>query len=235
MGPISTGLGEIYFYTVEAEENAVKEDGSPYTPMDLLTLQEWVIAPQLRYVKGDVEVNSIGGYEKQFQVSPIPSKLRAYDLSINEIIEALEQNNDNAGAGYIEKNGEQYLIRVPGQVKTIEEIGNIVVTLRDELPIRINDIAKVSLGASLRSGAATKNGKETVLGTAMMLKGENSREVSRRVADKLIEVNRSLPDGIKANTVYDRTTLVDRTIWTVEKNLLEGRPTRDLGVIFIIR
>lgn len=222
MGPISTGLGEIYFYTVEAEEDALKEDGTPYTPMDLLTLQEWVIAPQLKYIKGVVEVNSIGGFEKQFQVSPNPKKLRAYDLSINEIIEALENNNDNVGAGYIEKNGEQYLIRVPGQVKTIEEINSIVVTLRDELPIRIKDIAQVSLGASLRSGAATKNGKETVLGTAMMLMGENSREVSKRVADKLIEVNRSLPDGITANTVYDRTDLVDRTIWTVEKNLLEG-------------
>ena len=222
MGPISTGLGEIYFYTVEAEENAVKEDGTPYTPMDLLTLQEWVIAPQLKYVKGVVEVNSIGGFEKQFQVSPNPKKLRAYDLSINEIIEALEQNNDNVGAGYIEKNGEQYLIRVPGQVKTIDEINSIVVTLRDELPIRIKDIAQVTLGASLRSGAATKNGKETVLGTAMMLMGENSREVSQRVADKLVEVNRSLPDGITASTVYDRTALVDRTIWTVEKNLLEG-------------
>ena len=222
MGPISTGLGEIYFYTVEAEDDAVKEDGNPYTPMDLLTLQEWVIAPQLKYVKGVVEVNSIGGFEKQFQVSPNPKKLRAYDLSINEIIEALEQNNDNVGAGYIEKNGEQYLIRVPGQVKTIEEINSIVVTLRDELPIRIKDIAQVTLGASLRSGAATKNGKETVLGTAMMLMGENSREVSQRVADKLIEVNRSLPDGITASTVYDRTALVDRTIWTVEKNLLEG-------------
>lgn len=222
MGPISTGLGEIYFYTVEAEENAVKEDGTTYTPMDLLTLQEWVIAPQLKYVKGVVEVNSIGGFEKQFQVSPNPKKLRAYDLSINEIIEALEQNNDNVGAGYIEKNGEQYLIRVPGQVKTIAEINSIVVTLRDELPIRIKDIAQVTLGASLRSGAATKNGKETVLGTAMMLMGENSREVSQRVADKLVEVNRSLPDGITASTVYDRTALVDRTIWTVEKNLLEG-------------
>ncbi|OUU21370.1 MAG: CusA/CzcA family heavy metal efflux RND transporter [Candidatus Endolissoclinum sp. TMED37] len=222
MGPISTGLGEIYLYTVEAEDDAVKEDGTPYTPMDLLTLQEWVIAPQLKYVKGVVEVNSIGGFEKQFQVSPNPKKLRAYDLSINEIIEALEQNNDNVGAGYIEKNGEQYLIRVPGQVKTIEEINSIVVTLRDELPIRIKDIAQVTLGASLRSGAATKNGKETVLGTAMMLMGENSREVSQRVADKLIEVNRSLPDGITASTVYDRTALVDRTIWTVEKNLLEG-------------
>ena len=155
-------------------------------------------------------------------MSPNPKKLRAYDLSINEIIEALEQNNDNVGAGYIEKNGEQYLIRVPGQVKTIEEINSIVVTLRDELPIRIKDIAQVTLGASLRSGAATKNGKETVLGTAMMLMGENSREVSQRVADKLIEVNRSLPDGITASTVYDRTALVDRTIWTVEKNLLEG-------------
>tara|TARA_R110002049_G_C9175296_1_gene562510 strand:+ start:5548 stop:8700 length:3153 start_codon:yes stop_codon:yes gene_type:complete len=222
MGPVTTGLGEIYFYTVEASEDAVKEDGTHYTPMDLLTMQEWVIVPQLKYVKGVVEVNTIGGYQKQFQVTPYPQKMLAYDLTIKDIIEALERNNENVGAGYIEKTGEQYLIRVPGQVKTIDDIRHIIITQRDDLPIRIRDIADVSLGAPLRSGAATKNGDETVLGTAMMLMGENSREVAQRVAEKLVEINRSLPQGVTAKPVYDRTELVDRTIWTVEKNLLEG-------------
>lgn len=222
MGPVTTGLGEIYFYTVEASENAVKEDGAPYTPMDLLTLQEWVIVPQLKYVKGVVEVNSIGGYEKQFQVTPYPQKMLAYDLTIKNVIEALERNNENVGAGYIEKTGEQYLIRVPGQVKTMDDIRHIIITQRDEVPIRIRDIADVTLGAPLRSGAATKNGDETVLGTAMMLMGENTREVAQRVADKLVEINRSLPEGVTAQPTLNRSELVDRTIWTVEKNLLEG-------------
>ncbi len=222
MGPVSTGLGEIYFYTVVAEEGAVKEDGSAYTPMDLLTLQEWVIVPQLRNLKGVVEVNTIGGYEKQFHVKPYPQKLLSYDVTINNVIEALENNNNNVGAGYIEKNGEQYLIRIPGQVKDIDDIRHIIVAKRDELTIRVRDIADVELGAPLRSGAATENGEEVVLGTAMMLMGENSRDVSQRVAKKLEEVNRSLPDGVIAKAVYDRTELVDRTIWTVEKNLLEG-------------
>jgi len=222
MGPVTTGLGEIYFYTVEASEDAVKEDGTPYTPMDLLTLQEWVIVPQLKYVKGVVEVNSIGGYEKQFQVTPYPQKMLAYDLTIKDVIEALERNNENVGAGYIEKTGEQYLIRVPGQVKTIDDIRHIIITLRDEVPIRVRDIAEVSLGAPLRSGAATKNGDETVLGTAMMLMGENTREVAQHVAEKLVEINRSLPEGVIAKPTLNRSELVDRTIWTVEKNLLEG-------------
>jgi len=222
MGPVSTGLGEIYFYTVEAKEGAKKEDGTEYTPMDLLTLQEWVIVPQLRNLKGVVEVNTIGGYEKQFHVKPYPQKLLSYDVTINDVIEALENNNNNVGAGYIEKNGEQYLIRIPGQVKDIDDIRHIIVAKRDELTIRVRDIADVELGAPLRSGAATENGKEVVLGTAMMLMGENSRDVSQRVAKKLKEVNRSLPDGVIAKAVYDRTELVDRTIWTVEKNLLEG-------------
>jgi len=222
MGPVTTGLGEIYFYTVEASDDAVKEDGTPYTPMDLLTLQEWVIVPQLRYVEGVVEVNSIGGYEKQFQVTPYPQKLLAFDLTIKDVIEALERNNENVGAGYIEKTGEQYLIRVPGQVKTIDDIRHIIVTQRDEVPIRVQDIAEVILGAPLRSGAATKNGDETVLGTAMMLMGENTREVAQRVAEKLVEINRSLPEGVTAQPTLNRSELVDRTIWTVEKNLLEG-------------
>ena len=222
MGPIATGLGEIYSYIVEAEEGALKEDGTAYTPMDLLTVQEWIIVPQLRNLKGVVEVNSIGGYEKQFHVMPYPERLLAYDLTIAELVEALERNNDNVGAGYIEKNGEQYLIRVPGQVKNENDIGHIIVAKRDELTIRIRDIATVKLGSPLRTGAATQNGNEIVLGTAMMLMGENSQEVASRVAEKLELINDSLPKGIVARTVYDRTSLVDRTIWTVEKNLMEG-------------
>lgn len=222
MGPIATGLGEIFMYVVEAEPGAVKEDGSAYTPMDLLTLQKWVILPQLRNTKGVIEVNSIGGYEKQFHVMPYPQKLLAYQLTISDVMAALEKNNANVGAGYIERNGEQYLIRLPGQVKTIADIKKILVAKRDEVILRIGDIADVKLGAPLRTGAATQNGEEVVLGTAMMLIGENSREVSVRVANKLEEINLSLPKGIIAKPVYDRTKLVDRTIATVQKNLIEG-------------
>lgn len=222
MGPIATGLGEIFSYVVEVKEGAVKEDGTPYTSMDLLTVQDWIIVPQLRNLKGVVEVNSIGGYEKQFHVMPYPERLLAYELTVSDVIEALEKNNDNVGAGYIEKSGEQYLIRVPGQVKDIDDIEHIIVAKRDELTIRIGDIADVKLGAPLRTGAATMNDQEVVLGTAMMLMGENSRDVAQRVASKLEIINDSLPEGIAARAVYDRTALVDRTIWTVEKNLLEG-------------
>ena len=222
MGPIATGLGEIFMFAVEAKPGAIKEDGSAYTPMDLLTVQKWIILPQLRNTKGVIEVNSIGGYEKQFHVMPYPQKLLAYQLTITDLLNALEKNNANLGAGYIEKNGEQYLIRVPGQVKTIEDIKDIIVAKRDEVIIRVGEIADVRLGSPLRTGAATQNGKEVVLGTAMMLIGENSRDVSVRVATKLEEINRSLPKGIIARPVYDRTKLVDRTIATVEKNLLEG-------------
>jgi cobalt-zinc-cadmium resistance protein CzcA len=222
MGPIATGLGEIYMYTVEIEDGAVKEDGTAYTPMDLLTVQEWVIMPQLRNLKGVIEINTIGGYEQQYHVMPYPERLLAYDLTIADLIEALERNNDNVGAGYIEKYGEQYLIRVPGQVKGIEDIQRIIVTKRDEVTIRIGEVADVTLGSPLRTGAATQDGAEVVLGTAMMLMGENSRDVAQRVAEKLEIVNESLPEGIHANPVYDRTSLVERTIKTVEKNLVEG-------------
>jgi len=222
MGPIATGLGEIYMYTVESKPGAVKEDGSAYTPMDLLTIQEWVIVPQLRNLKGVIEINTIGGYEQQYHVMPYPEQLLAYDLTIADLIQALERNNDNVGAGYIEKYGEQYLVRVPGQVKDIADIQNIIIAKRDEVTIRIGDVADVALGSPLRTGAATQNGEEVVLGTAMMLMGENSQEVAERVAAKLEIVNDSLPEGVHATPVYDRTSLVERTIKTVEKNLVEG-------------
>ena len=222
MGPIATGLGEIYMYVVEADKHIKKTDGTPYSPMDLLTLQEWVILPQLRQVKGVVEVNSIGGYEQQFHVLPSPEKLLRYDLTFNDVINALEKNNSNVGAGYIEKNGEQYLVRIPGQVKDITDIKNIIVTQKNAQIIKISDVANVEIGFPLRTGAATQNGQEVVLGTVMMLMGENSRNVAQLVAEKLNDINRTLPKGVVAKTVYNRTDLVDRTIATVEKNLLEG-------------
>lgn len=222
MGPIATGLGEIYVYTVEAEEGATKEDGTDYTPMDLLTLQEWGIVPQLRNLKGVVEINTIGGYEQQYHVMPFPDRLLSYGLTIADIIKSLEANNNNVGAGYIERFGEQYLIRVPGQIDTISDIQQIVIAKKNEVTIRVADVANVALGAPLRTGAATQNGQEIVLGTVMMLMGENSRDVAQRVADKLAYVSKTLPKGVVVKTVYDRTALVDRTIQTVEKNLLEG-------------
>ncbi len=222
MGPIATGLGEIYMWTVDAKPGAKKADGSPYTPTDLRELQDWVIKPQLRNVPGVVEVNSIGGYEKQYHITPQPAKLVAYGFGFRDLVEALERNNANVGAGYIEKNGEQYLIRAPGQVMSTRDVESIVVGTRAGVPVRIRELAQVALGKELRTGAATHNGEETVLGTTFMLIGENSRTVSHRVAERMKEVNRSLPEGVVANTVYDRTVLVDAAIATVQKNLTEG-------------
>lgn len=222
MGPISTGLGEIFMWTVEAKEGALKQDGTPYTPTDLRTIQDWVVKPQLRNVPGVTEINTIGGYEKQFHVTPDPRRLIAYGLSFHDLVEALGRNNANVGAGYIERSGEQYLVRAPGQVTTMEEVKRITVRNHRGIPIRIGDVAEVSIGKELRTGAATENGEEVVLGTVFMLMGENSRVVSQGVAKKLEEVNKTLPEGVVAKTVYDRTTLVDATIKTVTKNLVEG-------------
>jgi len=222
LAPVATGLGEIFLYTVEAETGAAKADGSPYTPVDLRELHDWVVKPQLRQVPGVVEVNAIGGFEKQFHVLPDPGKLLQYNLTLEEIRSALERNNANRGAGYIERAGEQYLVRSPGQVGSAEDLRRIVVETRDGTPIHIDDVAEVRVGTALRTGAATEAGEEVVLGTAMMLIGENSRTVSSAVAARVAEVQKSLPEGIKLRPVYDRTTLVDRTIATVEKNLLEG-------------
>jgi cobalt-zinc-cadmium resistance protein CzcA len=223
MGPVSTGLGEIFMFTVEPEfATTRKPDGTAYTPTDLRELQDWVVRPQLRNLKGVTEVNTIGGFVKQFHVTPHPDRLIAHGLTLRDLMEALARNNTNVGAGYIERAGEQYLIRVPGQVTNLTEIGTLVVAQRSGQPIRVRDVAEVILGEELRTGAATENGREVVLGTVFMLIGENSREVSTRVAQKLVDVNRSLPPGVVATAVYDRTNLVDRTIATVRSNLVEG-------------
>jgi len=222
MGPISTGLGEIFMYTVKAEEGAKKPDGTIYTPIDLREIQDWIIKPQLRTVKGVTEVNSIGGFVKQFHVTPYPEKLISFGLTLQDVVVALQRNNLNVGAGYIEKSGEQLLVRVPGQVANLDEIGEIILGSYQGVPVRINNVADVLIGKELRNGAATQNGEEVVLGTVHMLIGENSRTVSEAAAKKLAEINRSLPANVVATAVYNRTTLVDKTIRTVATNLVEG-------------
>ncbi|MBU1357592.1 MAG: CusA/CzcA family heavy metal efflux RND transporter [Gammaproteobacteria bacterium] len=222
LGPIATGLGEIYMWTVESEPGARKPDGSVYTPMDLREIQDWVIKPQLRTVPGVTEINTIGGYAKEFQVAPLPDRLVAHGLAISDLVTALERNNANVGAGYIERRGEQYLIRAPGQVGSLEDIANVVIANVKGVPVRIRDVAEVGLGKELRTGAATENGKEVVLGTVFMLIGENSRDVSTAVDKRLQAINKSLPKGVIAKTVYDRTVLVEKAIATVQKNLIEG-------------
>ncbi|HWW70529.1 MAG TPA: CusA/CzcA family heavy metal efflux RND transporter [Duganella sp.] len=222
MGPISTGLGEIYLWTVEAKPGAKKADGTPYTPTDLREIQDWIIKPQLRNVAGVTEINSIGGYAKEYQVAPNPQRLASYGLTLQDVVTALDRNNGNASAGYIEKRGEQLLVRAPGQVRSLEDIRNIILSNVDSVPVRVRDVAEVQIGRELRTGAATDNGREVVLGTVFMLIGQNSRAVSQAVDRKMVDINRSLPAGVQAITVYDRTVLVDKAIATVKKNLLEG-------------
>lgn len=222
MGPIATGLGEIYFWVIEADTAARKSDGSAYTLADLRTIQEWLVKPQVRTVPGVTEVNSIGGYERQYHVTPDPAKLLAHGLSFRDVFDALAGNNANAGGGYIEHHDEQYLIRSTGLVTTMDEIRDIVVGGGNGVPVRVRDVAGVSIGKDLRTGAAMLDGREAVIGTAIMLMGENSRAVSHRVGEKMAEVNRSLPPGIRATTIYDRTNLVDATLATVRTNLVEG-------------
>lgn len=233
MGPISTGLGEIYVYSVEARAGAKSQAGAEFTPTELRTIQDWIIKPQLRTIPGVIEVNSIGGHERQFHVLPIPGRLMAYKLGFRDIMTALAANNANVGAGYIERNGEQFLVRAPGQVANMEDIRDIVIGSRGGVPVRIRDVADVQEGQDLRTGAATANGSETVLGTAMLLIGENSRSVAQRVKARLAEIAKSLPDGVIARAVYDRTHLVEATIRTVEKNLVEGAALV-IAVLFLI-
>ena len=222
MGPIATGLGEIFMYLVVPKPGAKKSDGSAWTPTDLRTIQDWVIKPQLRTVRGVTEVNTVGGFRKEYHVTPRPERLAAFELTLADVIRTLERNNANAGAGYIERNGQQVLIRVPGRAASADDLRKLVVVRRSDVPVRIEQVADVNLGTELRTGAATVNGDEVVLGTVFMLVGENSRTVSRAVAAKLEEINKSLPEGVVTRAAYDRTTLVDRTIATVETNLLEG-------------
>ena len=222
LGPVSTGLGEIYLWTVEAKPGAKKADGTRYTPTDLREIQDWIIKPQLRNVAGVAEINSIGGYAKEFQVAPDPGRLASHGLALADIVTALDRNNGNAGAGYIEKRGEQLLVRAPGQVKSLDDIRNVILGNVDGVPVRIQDVADVDIGRELRTGAATENGEEVVLGTVFMLVGQNSRAVALAVDKKMVAINRTLPAGVQAVTVYDRTALVDKAIGTVKRNLLEG-------------
>ena len=222
MGPIATGLGEIFMYTVDAAPGATRENGEPWDATALREVQDWIIKPQLAQVPGVIEINSIGGYDKQYHVTPSPKKLLELDVSLEDLVATLRANNANRGAGYIERNGQQLLVRSPGQLKTIGDIEQVVIANRDGVPVRVKDVAEVAIGKELRTGAATRDGVETVIGTAMMLMGENSRSVARAVSERLEDIRPSLPEGIRVEAVYDRTTLVDKAIATVEKNLLEG-------------
>ena len=221
MSPISTGLGEIYQWVIKAEPNARKSDGSPYSAMDLREIQDWIVRPQLQRVAGVAEVNSIGGYNKTYVVTPDLQRLQQLQIPLSDLQTALTENNENRGAGFIEQNGQQLTVRVPGTLNSIEAIQNVSIANKNGFPIRVADVARVSIGRDLRTGAATYNGEETVLGIAMMM-GENSRSVAQAVNAKLQQVQQSLPKGVMIETVYDRTSLVDRAIRTVQKNLVEG-------------
>ncbi|GAB4383913.1 MAG: CusA/CzcA family heavy metal efflux RND transporter [Phycisphaerales bacterium] len=220
MGPISTGLGEIYMWSVEA--TGPNADGEVYTPQDLRTIQDWVIRPQLRTVPGVTEVNSIGGYEEQYHITPDPAKLMTFGLSFRDIMQAVAENNANAGGGYIEHAGEAYLVRATGLIGDAQDIGNIILKSDDGVPIRIRDVAQVAVGKELRTGAATHDGQEVVIGTAMMLLGANSRTVSKDVHDRMEQISKTLPENVKVKTLYNRTYLVEATLHTIKKNLFEG-------------
>ena len=257
MGAISTGLGEIYMWTVryvhpnekgadaKKGEAGWQTDGSYLTPEGeklrtpvelasyLRTVEDWIIRPQLKSVTGVAGVDAIGGYVRQYHVQPYPEKLVALGLSFNEIIEALEKNNASTGAGYVEKGGEAYVVRADGRISTAEEIGSIVVATREGVPVYLRDIAEVGIGRELRTGSASENGEEVVVGTALMLIGANSRTVSEAVDAKLAEIVKSLPPDVAVKTVLNRTVLVDRTIATVERNLTEGA-LLVIAVLFLV-
>ena len=246
MGPVTTGLGEVYMYAVDyvhhegngAEvrdgEAGWQSDGSYLTPEKqrlttdvqraayLRTVQDWIIRPQLKGTDGVAEIDSLGGYEKQYAVQPDPMKLVSYGLTFKDLADALEKNNSSRGAGYVERQGDAYPVRIVGRLETPEQIEQVKVGQRNGTPIRVRDVATLTSGAELRLGAASLNGHECVLGTAMMLIGANSRTVSAAVDGKMSAVNRSLPPDIRASAVYNRTKLVDATIHTVTHNLAEG-------------
>jgi heavy metal efflux system protein len=246
MGPISTGLGEVYMWTVEYEHPEGKgatvndgqagwqSDGSYLTPEGqrlkgeleqaayLRTVQDWIIRPQLKGVKDVAGVDTIGGYVKQYHVQPDSMKLVSYGLTFGDVIEALEKNNVSTGAGYVEHKGESYLVRAAGRIENPEQIASVVLGTRNGTPIRVRDVASVGIGRELRTGSATENGHEVVVGTALMLIGANSRTVAADVDARIAQVNKTLPPDIRAKTVLNRTKLVDATVGTVRKNLFEG-------------
>jgi cobalt-zinc-cadmium resistance protein CzcA len=218
LAPISTGLGEIYQFTVEDDSGKGR-----YSLMERRTLLDWFIKPQLRTVPGVIEVNSFGGEEQQYEVLVDPAKLTGYCLTLRQVIDALSANNLNAGGGYLEHGGEQQLIRGVGLIRSETDIGNIVVSSHQGTPVYVSSVAEVRRGAQIRQGAATRDGKgETVMGVAMLLKGENPRAVAGRIAERLEQVQKALPPGVKIEPFYDRSTLVNRTIRTATRNLIEG-------------
>jgi heavy metal efflux system protein len=246
MGPISTGLGEVLMWTVRyADPNAEGGRAHPGEPgwqgedvfltpegerLDdpvsqaayLRTVQDWIIRPQMRAVNGVAGVDSIGGYEKQYVVEPDAGALSAYGISFSELAEALERANISVGANFVESGGEAFLVRADARIRTLEEISEAVVATRDGVPITVRDVANVRIGGELRTGAATANGREVVVGTVLMITGGNSRTVAADAARRLAEIQRTLPPGIEAEVVYDRSSLVNATIATVERNLAEG-------------
>ena len=222
LGPISTGLGEIFMFTVDAVPGALNDDGSLINPTQLRSVHDWLIKPQLLRVPGVVEVNPIGGFKREILISLEPSNLLAYGLNQQDLISAIKANNTNRGVGFIEHNGQQRLMRVVGQLEEISTLGSIPIPTATGQTVLLKDVASISEGKELRSGAATKNGQEVVMSTVFMLIGENSRTVSKAVAKRLQEIKQSLPTGITVNAVYDRTSLVDKTLKTVQTNLLEG-------------
>lgn len=235
LGPISTGLGEIFFYALKYKNENSQDETDFEKLMRLRTIQEWEVKPRLLTVPGVAEVNTIGGYEKQFHVIPDPEKLNHYGLSFSNIVEALEKTNFNVGGGYVQQSGEQFVVKGQGLLSDLEDIKNTTLPPLPSLKtIAIKDIAEIKLSSELRTGAALVRGKEAVLGTAMMLLGENSRDVSQRVADRIKEIKKTLPKNIELEVLYDRSDLVNKTLGTIEHNLLTGAALVILILLFLL-
>jgi heavy metal efflux system protein len=243
MGAVSTGLGEIYMWAVQYARPQIsskdgepgwQSDGSYLTPeglrlakphelaMYLRTVQDWIIRPQLKGVPGVAEVDAIGGYEQQYQVQPTPEKLLSLGLSFADVLKALERNNIGIGAGYIERQGEAYIVRASGRLENATDIGNVVLAAKGNVPVRIKDVAEVGIGRELRTGSASADAAEVVVGTVLMLKGSNSRTVAAAVDEKMKAIRTGLPPGIEIKTVLNRTKLIDATVATVRANLVLG-------------
>ncbi len=224
LAPITTGLGEIFYYVLDYAEDAPNKPATREEQLrELKLLHDFVIKPRLRATSGLAEVNASGGYEKQIIVSPDPAKLRTVGLTFSEVADALGENVENAGGSVLQIGGEQVTVRAAGRVTTLEEIGNLPLKFTGRTAVmRVRDVATVEVGSAVRTGSATYNGKESVLGAALMLAGENSRLVAKAVGEKLTEIQTKLPKGVTITPVYDRTALVDDVIWTVEKSLFEG-------------
>lgn len=234
LGPISTGLGEIYQYTLDVEKPSKDSNERLKQLMDVKAIQDWFVKPRLLTVEGVAEINTSGGYEKQYHVQPDVKKMSSFGIHFDEIVQALEKANKNVGGGYVAQTAEQFLIQGIGLFKSEKDIKNVPVKQLDSFRvIKIGDLAEVTLGKELRTGTATADGQEIVLGTAMMLLGENSRNISLKLQDKIEEITKTLPKGYVLKTVYNRADLVDATLGTVEHNLLMGA-TLVIIILFIL-